>query len=138
MRFNLTYRWLAGLVVTALLVSGIGWIAADQWKVGPDGEFWQRCIATSLMIHGGAAMVALLLLGALIESHMRRAWRVRRNRFTGTVMTLVNGFLVVSAFALYYNGSETLRPWISNAHIIGGLALPLLVILHILVGRRSR
>lgn len=138
MRFSQMYRWLAGLVIAVLLASGIGWIVADQWKSGLDGEFWQRWIASSLMVHGAAAMAALLLLGALGESHMRRAWRARRNRFTGIIMLLINGFLVVSACALYYNGSETLRPWLSNAHIFGGFALPLFIIVHILVGRRSR
>ncbi len=138
MRFSRMYRWLAILIGLVLLASGIVWTVADRWKAGPDGEFWQRWIATALMVHGGAAMAALLLLGALGEIHIRRAWRANRNRATGILMVLVNGLLVVSALALYYSGSETLRPWISAIHITGGLALPLLIALHIVVGRRSR
>ena len=120
----------------------MAWITADQFKAtggaGADSEFWQRVVATSLTVHGGSAMAALLLLGALGEAHMRRGWRARRNRATGVIMLIVNGSLIVSACALYYNGSETLRPWISLAHIAVGLALPLLIIVHIWIGRRAR
>ena len=137
MRFSRIYRWIAFLVIVALLVSGVAWIAADQLKLGPDGEYWQRWTATLLMVHGSAAMVALLVLGALIEAHMRRAWRARRNRATGVVMLLINACLIVSACALYYNGIEALRPWISNAHIGFGLAMPVLILVHVWIGRRS-
>ena len=126
----------------ALLGSGIAWVVADQLKAtggaGGDSEFWQRVVANALTVHGGSAMAALLLLGALGEAHMRRGWRARRNRATGVIMLIVNGLLITSAFALYYMGSEVLRPWISLVHIAVGLALPVLVLVHIWVGRRAR
>ena len=138
MRFSPSYTLASYLIAFALLGSGVAWIVADQLKVGADTEFWQRVVATSLMVHGGAAMAALLLLGALGEVHMRRAWRARRNRATGVIMVVVNGSLIASAFALYYSGSETLRPWISNLHIAFGIALPLFILAHIAIGRHSR
>ena len=126
----------------ALLGSGLAWIVADQLKAtggaGADSEFWQRIVATSLTVHGSSAMAALVLLGALGEAHMRRGWRARRNRATGLIMLFVNGSLIVSACALYYSGSEFLRPWISNTHIVFGLALPVLIIVHIWIGRRAK
>lgn len=138
MRLSRFYRRLVYWTLTLLVLSGAAWIVADQLKAGDDAEFWQRTVATALMVHGGAAMIMLLLLGILIESHMRRAWRARRNRATGVVMIAFNTLLVVSAFLLYYAGSETLRPWISNGHIVLGLAMPVLVLLHVIVGRRAR
>jgi len=60
--------------------------------------------------HGGAAMVTLLLLGALIPVHVMRAWRSRKNRVSGSAMVTFNAVLIVTAFGLYYLGSETLRP----------------------------
>ena len=136
------YRWVSYLIILALLGSGLAWVVADQLKAtggaGADSEFWQRVVANALTVHGGSAMAALLLLGALGEAHMRRGWRARRNRATGVIMLLVNGLLIVSAFALYYMGSEVLRPWISLVHIAVGLVLPLLIIVHIWIGRRAR
>ena len=46
--------------------------------------------------------------------------------------------LIATAFLLYYSGSDTLRPWISNGHLVVGLALPVLLLLHVVVGRRGR
>ena len=55
------------------------WLLADQLKELASGEFWQEATANLLMVHGGAAMVTLLLLGALFPSHVARAWRSRLN-----------------------------------------------------------
>jgi hypothetical protein len=45
------------------------------------------------------------------------------DRVSGSVMIFCNAILIVTAFGLYYLGSETLRPLISDLHIIIGLAL---------------
>jgi hypothetical protein len=130
------FRWCLYAAVAILFVTGAAWLAADQLKQSPDGEFWQAAIANLLMIHGGAAMIMLLLLGGLIPSHVVRAWRGRFNRLSGSVMVFCNAVLVVTAFGLYYLGSETLRPVISDLHIVVGLALPFLLAVHIWLGRR--
>ena len=90
------------------------------------------------MIHGGAAMVALVLLGALIPVHVLRGWRSRRNRLAGAAMVIANVLFVATAFGLYYAGSDTWRPWISDVHIAVGLVLPVLIVIHVWTGRRSR
>jgi hypothetical protein len=125
-------------VFAALVATGIGWLVADWHKdpVGP--EFWQLVASDLLMVHGGTAMAALLLLGALFPLHIRRAWRTGRNRLTGPTMIGVNAALIATAFGLYYAGSDTLRPWISDLHIAVGLALPAFLTLHVWLGRRSR
>jgi hypothetical protein len=53
-------------------------------------------------------------------------------------MLTFNAALVLTAFGLYYLGSELLRPWASYVHMVVGLALPPLFIAHVVVGRRSR
>jgi cyanate permease len=78
-----------------------------------------------------------MLLGALVPLHVQRAWRSRRNRVTGPAMLAFNGAVVVTSFGLYYAGSEALRPWMSNVHIGVGLCLPILLLIHIVMGRRS-
>ena len=124
-------------VFAVLLATGVAWLAADQLKETQDGEFWQRVSASALMVHGGAAMVALLFLGALGPVHIRRGWRSYRNRITGAIMVTFNAVLIVTAFGLYYLGSDAVRPWISNLHLAAGLGLPALIFIHVLVGKRS-
>jgi hypothetical protein len=52
-------------------------------------------------------------------------------------MATFNAVLIVTAFGLYYLGSETVRPWMSWIHIGAGLLLALMFPLHIVLGRRS-
>lgn len=118
------------------MLTGAGWLVAD-WQKESGDEIWQQISANLLMIHGGVAMVALLLLGALIPVHLLRAWRSRRNRISGSLMAALNAALIVTAFGLYYLGSELLRPVISWSHIAAGLAVALALPVHVILGRRS-
>jgi hypothetical protein len=137
LRLNLYFRWAVYTALVLLFVSGAAWLLADQLKDGTSGELWQAVGANLLMIHGGTAMATLLLLGALFPLHMQRGWRARKNRTTGSAMVTFNAILIVTAFGLYYLGSEMLRPWISDVHIAVGFAFPLLLLIHVVLGRRS-
>ena len=121
-----------------LFLTGAGWLVADWQKDISGDEIWQQAIAYLLMVHGGAAMVTLLLLGALVPLHLRRGWRSRKNRVSGSVMVTFNAVLIMTAFGLYYLGSETLRPWMSWIHIAAGVCLLLSFPVHIFMGRRER
>jgi hypothetical protein len=137
-RLDPAFRYALYAALVVLTVTGGGWLIAD-WNKDPAGpEFWQLVAADLLMVHGGAAMATLLLLGALFPLHVRRAWRTGRNRLTGPVMVGINATLIVTAFGLYYAGSDVLRPWISDLHIAIGLALPMFLVAHVWLGRRSR
>src|SRR5262249_276718 len=83
-------------------------------------------------------MLALVLLGALIPLHLQRSWRVGKNRISGSVMAATNAILVVTASGLYYAGSDELRTLVADVHIGVGLALPVLIVTHIVLGRRAR
>jgi heme A synthase len=131
------FRWGLYAIFTVLFLTGAVWLIADSRKEDANGEFWQALSAALLMVHGGAAMVVLVLLGALIPIHIRRAWLGRKNRLTGTVMAAANVLLVVTAFGLYYAGSDVLRAWTSDAHIAVGFAFPILIFVHVLTGRRA-
>jgi hypothetical protein len=119
-------RWSLYAAFALLFATGAAWLLADQLKDSADGEFWQATIANVLMVHGGAAMLTLLLLGALFPIHIARAWRGRLNRVSGSIMVVCNAVLILTAFGLYYLGAETLRPWASDAHIVAGFARCLL------------
>lgn len=120
-----------------LFLTGAGWLVADWEKSLSRDELWQQIAANLLMLHGGAAMVTLMLLGALIPLHMLRSWRSRRNLVSGSLMIALNALLIVTAFGLYYLGSEAVRPWMSWIHIVVGTSAPLLFGLHIFLGRRA-
>ena len=138
MRLNPSFLRATYALFATLLATGAAWLAADALKDGDGGEAWQAIAANLLMIHGGAAMAALVLLGALYPMHMRLGWRSNRNRVSGSVMVTINGLLIVTAFGLYYSGSDVLRAWTGYIHIAAGLALPMLFGMHLLLGRRSR
>lgn len=121
-----------------LFASGAAWLLAG----GPDPEAaasWLSDVpAVLLKLHGGAAMLFLLLLGAFATQHVQGLWRGGKNRRTGAVMLTINSVLIVTAYGLYYSGSDGLRAWASDLHIAAGLALPALIAHHIWFGRRSR
>ena len=137
-RLEPPFRFAIYIAFAVLFASGAAWLVADQLKETSNGEIWQQSAAYLLMVHGGAAMVTLMLLGALFPLHIGRAWRARKNRASGIVMLAFNAVLIASAFGLYYLASEILRPWASDLHIGFGLAMPLLFLAHVTAGRRKR
>ena len=137
MRLEASLRWTVYGVAAALFLTGATWLAADALKDGPSGDAWQEIGANLLMVHGGAAMAMLMVLGALFPLHVRRGWRARKNRLSGGAMVTLNALLIPTAFGLYYCGSELMRPWISDAHIAAGFALAALIVIHPLIGHRS-
>jgi len=138
MRLKSAFRFALYGFFGLLFASGALWMVADQLKNHTeDNEIWQQSAAFLLSMHGGAAMVTLMLLGALGPMHVQRAWRAKKNRATGIVSLAMYGLLIGTAFGLYYVGSEALRPWISNIHIAFGLGVPAVITAHIVIGRAS-
>lgn len=136
MRLSPSFRYALYAAFAVLLLTGVGWLVANWQKDVSDDEIWQQSIAYLLMIHGGTAMATLLLLGALFPVHLLRAWRARKNRISGSAMVTFNAVLIITAFGLYYLGSEALRPWMSWIHIGTGFSLGVLLPIHIYLGRR--
>jgi cytochrome c biogenesis protein CcdA len=136
-RLKSSFRRSIYAAFAVLALTGAAWLVADWQKdISPD-EIWQQIAATMLMVHGGAAMITLLLLGALIPLHLLRSWRAGKNRVSGSVMAAFNAVLIVTAFGLYYLGSETVRPWMSWIHIAAGVLVALSFPVHIVLGRRK-
>jgi hypothetical protein len=138
LRLKTSFRFSIYAAFTVLFLTGAGWLVADWQKAASGDEIWQQTAAFLLMVHGGCAMVTLMLLGELIPTHLRRAWRTRKNRVSGLVVVTLNALLIVTAFGLYYLGAETVRPWMSWIHIAAGLSLSLLIPVHIFLGRADR
>jgi uncharacterized membrane protein len=83
-------------------------------------------------------MAVLVLIGMLLNVHVRFAWRARRNRANGSVFLSAFAVLTITGYGLYYAGDERLRAWTSWIHLAIGLILPILLLIHILLGRKTR
>jgi hypothetical protein len=121
-------------------LSGLCWIGAQLWcgDGGPFGESPSALARWSMQVHGGAAMLVLVLLGTLLPGHVKRAWKTRRSRWTGGLMLGVNGLLIATGYALYYAGGEDLRAIASPLHWVAGLGLPALFGWHLWEARARR
>ena len=138
MRLDRRFRAALYTVFAVLFLTGVAWLAADRLKDAAGSDTWSEAAPALLMLHGGAAMLALMLLGALVPLHLLPSWRQDKNRATGIVMATLNALLIVTAFGLYYVGSDAVRGWTSDIHIALGLVFPALLTAHTALGRRRR
>ena len=136
-RLKPLHRRLLYGVLALLFFSGAAWAYWNDLVSSP-GDFEMSAKAWAMKIHGGAAMAILVLVGMLLTGHVRSAWRARRNRCNGVLFLGAFGLLTVTGYVLYYASGENLRAWTSWIHLAVGLALPLLLVLHIWLGKRTR
>jgi hypothetical protein len=124
-------------VLALLFLSGVAW---TYWNylAASAGDFEISAKTWAMKIHGAAAMAVLVLIGMLLTGHVRFAWRARRNRANGSVFLGAFAVLTVTGYGLYYAGGERLRAWTSWIHLVVGLVLPILLLIHIFLGRRTR
>ena len=131
-------RWFHSVSVTLFLSGAIwvlfGWLA-DHDAARAD---WLRSLKPWLLkLHGAAAMAFLVALGILIPTHIKRAWRVRRNRANGVFFVTVMALLAATGYGLYYFGDDQWRSATSWIHLSLGFGAPALLALHIWQGRRD-
>src|ERR1700738_2265302 len=99
LRLDPRFRFALYAAFSVLFLTGCGWLLADWTKDGSlNSEAWQAVAANLLMLHGGAAMATLMLLGALVPLHVQRAWQSGRNRLTALGMLTFNSLLGVTSF----------------------------------------
>jgi magnesium-transporting ATPase (P-type) len=130
-------RYFLYIVLALLFLTGVAWAYWNYLAASP-GDFEISAKAWVMKIHGAAAMAILVLIGMLLSGHVRFAWRARRNRANGSIFLSAFGVLTITGYGLYYLGGQTLRAWTSWVHIAVGLALPILLLIHIVLGRRTR
>ena len=121
-----------------LLVTGAAWARLHQLDQAGQVSDGLRLLKHWLMeTHGLAAVGFVLLLGTLLPGHVRRAWRVRKNRANGAFFLAAMAFLTISGYLLYYLGDESWRQGMSRFHLWLGLAAPFLLVWHVRAGRRA-
>lgn len=131
--FRLSKSFQAAVYTTfgLLVLTGAGWMIAQPHRDDPAWQTWPPFL---LKIHGAAAMLALLVLGALVL-HIKRGWKANVNHWSGVSVIALNAFLVVTGYGLYYAGDEDLRAWLSRWHAWIGLGTLVILPLHVICGR---
>lgn len=90
-----------------------------------------------IKLHGIVAAIGLLWLGGLLSTHVRVAWQRRRNIGSGLFALLLMALLCGSGVGLYYASYE-IREVLHGLHFWLGLAVALVVPLHVVLGRLKR
>ena len=117
----------AGLLVAA---SGVIWLFAREGS--------RRLAVACMQVHGSAAMVLLVLIGAVAALHAPAGWRERKNRASGASFAGVLAVLLLTGALLYYLGDEGVRSVSGTVHWTLGCAALVLGAVHVWLGRRSR
>lgn len=135
-RLGTLHKRLAYTAFVVLWASGALWLLFHYF-MQTEGDFGPEkhpLEAWWLRLHGLAVMLALFTVGSLATNHMRLAWQRRKNLGTGIGMLGLTLWLAGTGYALYYfSGDEaSLLPVL---HWAVGLAMPVAITSHILLGR---
>jgi hypothetical protein len=122
-------RWLTYAVLLTLWVSGAAWLWLQYWAP-PAGFEGHPAQPLWMKLHGLAAMVFLLLLGALLPTHVKPGWAKKKQRLSGTLLLALLGILIASGWGLYYLSEEQGRQAVSLMHWVLGLGMPAFSIYH--------
>jgi heme A synthase len=136
-RLSPRHRQAFALSLGGSLGTGIAWWLLQHFGQSP-GDFGPTphpAQAWLLRAHGASAFASLIVLGTLLPTHVKRAWRAHRNRLTGIVLLSLVGVQILTGYALYY-ADQDLRERAAQLHWLLGLGLPALLLLHIVIGRR--
>jgi hypothetical protein len=133
-------EWSVYVTLGLLIATGIVWLLLDNF-VRVEGEFGTAHHPAEHLVligHGVAAYAFLIIGGAMIPVHITLGWNTRRNLKSGLTLAGACLILAITALGLYYVGDEISRNWVSITHwALGLVAIPALLI-HALIGRRSR
>ena len=100
-RLSSAHEWCVYATFAALVVTGCGWLLC-HYVLAEAGEFGplpHPLEGLWLQLHGAAGMIALVLFGSLLPSHMLRAWSSRRGRASGGTLAGLFMLLTVTATA---------------------------------------
>jgi hypothetical protein len=116
--------WALAGVLLLLGTTGALWLrlhfARGDDLPGP-AEAW------CLKLHGGLALISLVLVGAVFDGHVVKGLKGTANRSPGILLFGALVLLGVTGYGLYYFDGDALRSVTAWTHrIVGALSLPLL------------
>lgn len=134
------YTWLSATLII-LALSGLLLIPTVLdlqlfWDVPWRLEISQRLYVAA--IHVVAGLVLFLFIGALWAVHMRRGWRLSRNRLSGSTLVALMAVLGLTGIGIYYLGGEFSSFAASISHTVLGLVAMLAFTVHFLRCQTSK
>jgi hypothetical protein len=139
-KIPLGYRaWLFGIILLSW-VTGVVFFSLNRWfeiegEFGPEKHPAQ---ATILKVHGASAFLMMIAYGYLLASHVPAGLKSKRQRLLGLTLVITQGFLIATAYGLYYVGGDEFHALLGYAHASVGLVFPFLLGLHLIAGARSK
>lgn len=122
-----------------VIASGIAWMVLG-WLI--DEHDYTDPLRTlrhrMLILHGITAFILVWMASRLSSLHQQGNWRAHRNRGNGLLLTAVLALLAISGLCIYYPPHEDWLATISQLHQALGIALALLLPLHLLAARALR
>lgn len=137
-RFAAPYKKFLYSVFSLLWLSGALWLLFHYFMRVP-GEFGITPHPAEiwwLRLHGMMVFAVLIALGSVLSNHARRAWQLKKNRFSGLLIKVLLLWLAITGYALYYFASESNENWLPVLHWGAGISVPLMLASHIRMGRK--
>ncbi len=91
-----------------------------------------------MKVHGALGMLFLMVFGTLLFEHVPAGWLQEEHRVSGVGLLSACLLLIFSGWGLYYIGSDSIRLATHWIHSVAGLALPILIYLHVQMKRSTR
>lgn len=124
-------------IIALLVVTGAVWLWAEYlYTPAETGMEAYEIKHYTMVVHAGFALLFVFAAGTLLYTHMQAAWLQKRNRISGVVMAGTATILLLSGYGLWYAGGEILRSVCEIAHWITGFAIPVVLLVHGLIGQR--
>jgi hypothetical protein len=131
---------------TLYLTTGLLWISGALWLYYKyygqvQGEYGAQASPVQpilLEVHGAVAMAFLIVLGSLFVDHVPMGWKQKKHRPSGLSLLSVSVILILTGWGLYYLGDQNIRRWTSVVHWGVGLAVPVLLFLHVRLAIRQK
>lgn len=121
-----------------LTASGLLWLGVHFAPAMFQDELAQATAKLwTMRIHAAAALSTLVLVGSLLPMHIPLAWRVARNRTSGSLMVGIMLTLTLTGYALWYAPEGWARQGSAWLHWGLGAGVPLVLVLHVRSGRAS-
>jgi hypothetical protein len=134
------YRtWLFAFILLSW-VTGVTFFILNRW-VEVEGEFGLEkhpAQAIFLKAHGAAAFLMMISYGYLLATHVPAGYKSKRQRFLGLSLVAAQGFLILTAYGLYYVGGQNSHDLIGYAHASVGFIFPFLLATHVITGARKK
>jgi hypothetical protein len=137
LKIPLHYRTWLFVFILLNWVTGVTFFAMNRWltiegSFGPEKHPMQ---STFLKVHGASAFLMMVSYGYLLATHVPAGYRSRRQRTVGLSLVAAQGFLILTAYGLYYAGGEDFHSLIGYAHAGVGFIFPFLLALHVVAGK---